>query len=299
MHTKKLPSGKLRYTLTNDYLFHIVFQRNTKILRGLLCSLLNLSDDEIVDIYLENPIEPGEKVDDKTVILDLLITLNYNRKINIEMQLLNRNDWPERSLIYLCRSFNNLTSGQDYIDVMPTIHIGILDFTLFPEYPEFYARYAMKNIKNDNIYSDKLLLNVLDLNQTHLATEEDIQSGLAYWARLFKTETWEDLQMLASEYRDFEDIPDTMQKALEDKKIRLQCEARERYERDRTSLYNCGKRDGISEGIDIGKSEGIEKAIYMMKKAGISKEFVKEQLIEQYEISETVADEKLDLYWKQ
>ena len=105
--------------------------------------------------------------------------------------------------------------------------------------------------------------------------------------------------MLASEYRDFEDIPDTMQKALEDKKIRLQCEARERYERDRTSLYNCGKRDGISEGIDIGKSEGIEKAIYMMKKVGISKEFVKEQLIEQYEISETVADEKLDLYWKQ
>ena len=36
-----------------------------------------------------------------------------------------------------------------------------------------------------------------------------------------------------------------------------------------------------------------------MKKAGISKEFVKEQLIEQYELSETVADEKLDLYWKQ
>ena len=92
MHTHKLPSGKLRYTLTNDYLFHIVFQRNTKILRGLLCSLLNLSEDEIVDIYLENPIDPGEKADDKSVILDLLITLNNNRRINIEMQLLNRND---------------------------------------------------------------------------------------------------------------------------------------------------------------------------------------------------------------
>ena len=290
MHTINIPSGKLRYTLTNDYLFHIVFQRNTKILRGLLCSLLNLSDDEIVDIYLENPIDPGEKVDDKTVILDLLISLNNNRKINIEMQLLNRNDWPERSLIYLCRSFNNLTSGQDYIDVMPTIHIGILDFTLFPEYPEFYAHYAMKNIKNDNVYSDKLLLNVLDLNQMHLATKEDIQSGLAHWARLFKAETWEDLKMLASEYRDFEDITDTMQQALEDKKIRLQCEARERYERDRTSLYNCGKRDGISEGI--------EKLINILQKVDTSKEIAKEQLIEQYKLSEAEADKKLDLYWK-
>ena len=306
MNTKKQLSGKLRYTLTNDYLFHIVFQRNTKVLKGLLCSLLHLAENEIVDIYLENPIDPGEKVDDKAVILDLLITLNNNCKINIEMQLINRNDWPERSLVYLCRSFNNLTTGQDYIEVMPTIHIGILDFTLFPKYPEFYARYAMKNIKNENIYSDKLLLNVLDLTQIHLATDEDIQSGLAHWARLFKTETWEDLQMLASEYRDFEDIPDTMQKALEDKKIRLQCEARERYERDRTSLYNCGKRDGISEGIDIGKTEGInigksqgiEKAIYMMQKAGISREFVREQLIEQYELSEIIADEKMNLYWK-
>ena len=96
--------------------------------------------------------------------------------------------------------------------------------------------------------------------------------------------------MLASEYKDFENIPDTMQKALEDKKIQLQCEARERYERDRTSLYNCGKRDG--------KAEGIEKAIYMMQKAGISREFIKEQLIEQYELSEAVANEKLSLYWK-
>ena len=143
---------------------------------------------------------------------------------------------------------------------------------------------------------------MLDLTQIHLATDEDIQSGLAHWARLFKTETWEDLQMLASEYRDFEDIPDTMQKALEDKKIRLQCEARERYERDRTSLYNCGKRDGIdigkSEGANIERDEGIKKLIFILQKAGTSKEFVKEQLIEQYKLPEAVADEKLDLYWK-
>ena len=108
--------------------------------------------------------------------------------------------------------------------------------------------------------------------------------------------------MLASEYRDFEDIPDTMQKALEDKKIRLQCEARERYERDRTSLYNCGKRDGIdigkSEGANIERNEGIKKLIFILQKAGTSKEFAKEQLIEQYKLPEAVADEKLDLYWK-
>jgi len=196
MQTTNLPTGKLRYTLTNDYLFHIVFQRNKTILRGLIQSLLNLKEEEIVDITLENPIFPGDSVNDKSIVLDLLITLNGNRKLNIEMQVLNRKDWPERSLIYLCKSFDKLESGDNYLNVMQTIHIGILDFTLFPEYPEFYSHYAMKNINNDNIYSNKMLINILDLTRMDLATAEDEKCGLLYWAKLFKAQTWEDIHIL-------------------------------------------------------------------------------------------------------
>ncbi len=290
MKKQEILTGKLCYTLTNDYLFHIVFQKNRKILRGLVQSLLNLKDEEIIDIVLENPITPSEIVNDKTVILDLLITLNNNKKINIEMQVLNNNDWPERSLTYLCKAFDNLQEGQDYIDVMSAIHIGILDFTLFPEHPEFYAHYAMKNIINNNIYSDKLLLNVLDLNQIHLATDEDIACGLQHWARLFKAKTWEELQMLASEYEVFEDITDTMQQALADKKTRMECEARERYERDRTSLYNSGRREG--------RKESIIKTISIIHDLTLPKETAIQQLTEKFELSQTEAIELVDLHWK-
>ena len=289
MKNKTTLSGNLRYTLTNDYLFHIVLQKNRKILRSLIKSLLNLKDEEIVDIVLENPIAPGEAVNDKTVILDLFITLNNNKKINIEMQILNSKDWPERSLTYLCKSFDNLKEGQDYIDVMPAIHIGILDFTLFPDHPEFYAHYAIKNIINNNIYSDKLLLNVLDLNQIHLATDEDISCGLQYWARLFKAKTWEELQMLASEYEVFEDITDTMQQALADKKTRMECEARERYERDRTSLYNSGRREA--------RNEDIIKTIKIIKNICSNKETAIQQIIEQYELSEKESTELVNSHW--
>ena len=297
MHTKKLLTGKLPHTLTNDYLFHIVFQKNPKILRGLIRSLLKLKNEEIIDSRLENPITPGEKADDKTLILDLLITLNGNQKINIEMQVLNTKDWPERSLTYLCRSFDNLESGNDYINVMPVIHIGILDYTLFPKYPEFYAHYAMMNIINHNIYSDKLLLNVLDLTQINIATETDIVSGLKHWAQLFKATTWEEIQMLTTNYKDLENIVDIVQEALADKDIRLQCEARERYERDRTSLYNSGHREGHREGHITGLNEGIEKAIHMMKAANASKETTITQLMEQFDLSEEKAFDKVNLYW--
>ena len=232
----------------------------------------------------------GCKSNEKKRIINWKITLNNNKKINIEMQVLNSNDWPERSLTYLCKAFDNLQEGQNYIDVMPAIHVGILDFTLFPEHPEFYARYAMKNIINNNIYSDKLLLNVLDLNQIQLATDEDIACGLHYWARLFKAKTWEELQMLASEYEIFEDITDTMRQALADKKTRMECEARERYERDRISLYHSGRREG--------RKEAIIKAIQMSHDYNVSKEATIQQLMEKYELSQAEATELVNLHWK-
>lgn len=51
---------------------------------------------------------------------------------------INEHNWPERSLVYLCRLFDNLHAGDDYTEISPACHISILDFTLFPEQTEFY-----------------------------------------------------------------------------------------------------------------------------------------------------------------
>ncbi len=44
----------------------------------------------------------------------------------------------------------------------------------------------------------------------------------------------------------------TMKKLSEDEKIRMQCEAREDYERSLLTEYNAGKREGIEQGIQQG-----------------------------------------------
>ena len=41
--------------------------------------------------------------------------------------------------------------GEDYSEAKCAIHIGILDFTLFKECPEFYASYKMMNVKNHHV----------------------------------------------------------------------------------------------------------------------------------------------------
>lgn len=176
-----------------------------------------------------NPIELGTSIDSKTFILDIKVLLNNQTVINLEMQVIDYANWPDRSLSYLCRSFDSLESGQDYLDVKPVIHICFLDFTLFSERPEFYATYMFTNVKNHSIYSDKLRLSVVELNQIELATEEDKLYQIDYWAKLFKATTWEEFKMLAEKNEYLNEAVETIYRLSAEEQIREQCRAREEY----------------------------------------------------------------------
>lgn len=93
-------TGKIDYRLMNDCMFHVVFQKNPRALRGLCASLLHITPEEITSV-------------------------------------------------------------------------------------------EVLNVKNHEIYSDKFILSVVNLNQIVLATEEDRKYGIDHWARLFKADTWE------------------------------------------------------------------------------------------------------------
>ena len=67
----------------------------------------------------------------------------------------------------------------------------------------------------------------------------------------------EELEQLASGEEVFENMVVTMKKISEDEKIRMQCEAREDYERSLLTEYNAGKSEGIEQGIQQGIQQGI------------------------------------------
>jgi predicted transposase/invertase (TIGR01784 family) len=229
-------TGKIDYQMTNDYMFHAALQKNPKVLKSLICSLLRLRLQEIRSIQIINPIILGETVDEKTFILDINIVLNDNTLINLEMQVENLYNWEERSLSYLCRTFDQLQKGEEYSSAKPVIHISFLDFTPFPEYPEFYASYQFMNEKNHHIYSDKLTLRVVDLRQIELATAEDQASGLEHWARLFKASTWEEIRMIAKKDENLLEATETLYTLNADELVRRQCDARADYYRLHNSI---------------------------------------------------------------
>ena len=82
------------------------------------------------------------------------------------------------------------------------------------------------------------------------------------WASIFKAETLEELEQLAGKEEVFENMVLTLKKLSEDEKIRMQCEAREDYERCLLSEYSAGKREGIEEGIEQGTETTQKKLIH-------------------------------------
>ena len=223
--------GDLPFHMWNDYLFRALLQVNSEVLKAFVCSLLYLEPQEVTSIAILNPIVLGDAIDDKTYILDIFVEVNGRTRLNLELQVINERNWPERSLCYLCRTFDSMNRGENYRNARTAIQIGIVNFTLFEQNPEFFSNYYMINEKNRQIYTRKFRLCVLDLTQIELATKQDRKFGLDKWAALLTAATWEDLSMLANEDQTLKSAIVTIVQLTEDEKIRLQCEAREDYYR--------------------------------------------------------------------
>ena len=240
------------YGMKNDYMFHAVLQKNEEVLRNLLATLLEMDEADIVSCHIENPIELGKEIEGKDCILDVKIKLNDARIINIELQVYKQTYWTNRSLLYWARAYDILKSGEGYDMLLPIYHIGILDFTLFEDHPKFMAKYQIMDVEDGYLYSDKLCIKVLDLTQLETArSQSETDKKLLKWASIFKAETLEELEQLANGEEVFENMVVTMKQLSEDEKIRMQCEAREDYERCLITEYNAGKQDGIEQGIEL------------------------------------------------
>ena len=225
----KKATGIIPYTFLNDYMFRVILQKHKNVLRSIVCACLKLDAGDVQDIVVQNPIELGEAIDDKTFILDINVLLNNNTIINLEMQVLDLKDWTERSLSYLARSYDNVAKGDEYINVKPVYHIGFLNYTIFPEYPEFFAKYRMMNIKNHNVYTTKFNLYVVDLTKIELATHEDVDTGLVYWTQVFKAKTWEELRQMAERNQELQEATEALYVYNQDEIVKEKCRARQDY----------------------------------------------------------------------
>ncbi len=246
----------LNICLTNDFTFKTAF-RNKKALTGLLSALLDMDPRQIADLEFPDTFVRGDYPEDREGILDIKVHLNSQKKINLEMQLLSFPYWEERSLFYLCRMFlEDIKKGEGYRMLEECIHISILGFQL-EQAERFYERVRLMK-ESGEVYSDKLGLRMLYLNQLEKVSEEEKDSDVYRWAKLISSKDWEVLTNMAKTNEYMQAAVDELEKINMDKALRYEYLRREMQASDETTIREYYTELGEKKGREAGRIEGRE-----------------------------------------
>jgi len=117
------------------------------------------------------------------------------QRVDIEVQVSDGGDYPERSLYYWAREFSTgIYEGDNYSLLPRTIVISILGFNQFVDTKSFHSEYQVLNVTTHEPLTDKMVLHYYELKK--LPPLESTDTGRDLWLKLFKSETEEELEKI-------------------------------------------------------------------------------------------------------
>ena len=270
----------LKYDFSFKYLF-----LNEIVRRHFISNVLRIPLEEIRSVRLSNTFLWKRYWKQKQGILDVVVELNNDSKVNIELQIEVLSYWDKRSLFYLSKLFmEGLLSGQKYEKLKRCICISILGFNL-DEHLEYHKVYRLRD-EAGHEFSDMLEVHVIELNKPLSGRDQ-----MDEWIQLFNAETEEELNMLEASTKNLgiiEAIKEVRIMSLR-KTLWLLHEARLKEIRDRNAredyVRSEGRREGWDEGEDrLNRLHGsliADKRFGDLEKSIQDKEY-REQLYKEY-----------------
>ncbi len=184
---------KLKYTFKTDTLFKMLFVKYPELLKELVANLLGIPLGSIEEFKIRNPEMPPENLGDKFCRLDINMAVNGQR-VDLEVQVSNEGDYPERVLYYWAREFSSaLLKGHGYSELPKTVIISIIDFIQF-DCEEYRSFFQPLEAKRHTLLSDKMGLHFFELPK--LPDKVDGKDMLLLWLSLFKANTEEELEKI-------------------------------------------------------------------------------------------------------
>jgi len=256
--------------------------------KGFLSALLGKRPEQIKETELLPTILKKRRPDDKWSILDVRVKMEDGTQVDIEIQLVNYKDWPERSLFYLCKMFcDQLKEGELYSRLKKCIHVGILNFNLFND-NNYYSCFHFREDNRNDIYSDKLEIHILEL--TKVWNDNQPESDLLNWAKFLSGETKEDLASVAEKNSYINKAYERVLNISEDEEKRWEYEARMKALHDKNSMMNY-----VETSFERGEDSKLVKLICKKLSKGKSVDIIADEVEEDIELVQKICD-VADLY---
>ncbi|EMB42859.1 Rpn family recombination-promoting nuclease/putative transposase [Treponema denticola] len=251
-----------KITLRNDYAFKRVFgtEENKDVLQDLLECILDIPPETIADLELLDKEFQKELLSEKLGVLDIKLKLKDGTFVDIEIQNSWHFDFPERTLYYWSKMYNeNIKQGQDYTKLPKCITINLIGKG-FNKNKRLHNKYLVLEQYTKEPLASKLEIHILNLAKARLLEGSQFRDKktkrLLNWLKFIETDNPEVRKMLAQESTMMKKANDTitiMEMSPRDKWL---YDSRMKYEHDRASCINEGYRQGIEVGILQGEIKG-------------------------------------------
>ena len=260
--------------LTDDYVFHAVFGRDTAESKGALMEILNIilarKQDPIRAIVIKNPIETPEREMEKGTVMDIKAETDAGELLNIEMQANSFGFYQSRALFYGGRLVNSsLQGGEKYDKMRKSIVVSIIDGKLFPELELCHNIFAVREKNSGLLLSDRVEFHFLELEKIDITkpvrslTEVE---RLGAYLKYASDEEYQDYvrQILSEE--DMDMTENTYRKVSQDELEYERREARLKYQLQYNTEISVAREQGLAQGRSEGEAVGFKKGATQEKR---------------------------------
>ena len=255
-----------------DFVFKKVFgsENHKEILIAFLNSVFGNkgTEEEIVDIKVENPEIDKNWEGDKLSRLDIKATTSNDNRVNIEIQLKNQFNMKRRTLYYWSKLYESqMKSSDPYRKLERTVTINILDFIYLEENDRYHNAYVLKEKETNERLTDLAEIHFVELpklDEDEFKSIEDIEAkgkkdDLVPWALFLKNPQSEVMKMLEERIEELKEAAERLEVLSHDEETRELYESRQKAIHDQIS--------NIKEAQEKGKKEGKrEEKIKVAKK---------------------------------
>ena len=242
----------------NDIVFQSLFTKNNeKITKAFVEALIGRKVKNI-KINEEKELQ-REKPEDKLGILDLQLDLDENEKLDVEVQLIEKDNFAERLLYYFSRLYGETVKrSEDYIKAQRVILIAIVDYEvdITKEIEEFETQWKLRETKNPQlVLTDKEEIVILELDKVRKAYEKNKDNKKAQWMLFLDDPNTKEVEEIMKKNKDIEEAVVTVHEMSEDEKLRRLAFLREKAIMDEKAI----RRAGYKRGLEAGMKDGMEK----------------------------------------
>jgi len=225
--------------IKNDYVFKRTFgyKGDEEVTKVLLRDILGMKVNEIdLDV---NPITEKELMDDKLGIMDIASVVNDNVQVDIEMQVVNKNNIEKRIMYYWNAYYQkSISKGDDYGELKRTIIILIADFEIkgIEQAKKYFTEWEIR----EKDYSELILTEFLENPEVVNMSEKDIEN--------------EKDESIKTTKKAIKQAKDTLEQISKDKHEQELARLRKKYIMDQNAI----KEYGYCQGVEDGKYESMK-----------------------------------------